>query len=179
MKKCSKCGVIKKPELFQKNLNQCKECRNKKIREWQDKNSDRFKRKKKEWASKNPEKIKEYAQKHNKGYYEKNAKRSAEYYKDYNREIRIANILKMEDSAKEQYEKIFVKSKEDIGKRVGCRENTRALVRRGELIKHPCEVCGELKVEAHHSDYNDPCNINWLCKKHHVELHVLERERNL
>ena len=39
----------------------------------------------------------------------------------------------------------------------------------GRLIKQPCEVCGELNVEAHHKDYTKSLEINWLCITHHNE----------
>lgn len=40
------------------------------------------------------------------------------------------------------------------------------------LFKKPCEVCGEIKVEAHHEDYLKPLQVRWLCKQHHVEAHT-------
>ena len=44
-------------------------------------------------------------------------------------------------------------------------------IRKGELKRKPCEVCGALKVHAHHEDYSQPLNVKWLCPKHHKELH--------
>ena len=41
-------------------------------------------------------------------------------------------------------------------------------LRNGTLFKKPCEVCGEIKVSAHHDDYNKPLKIKWLCKIHHT-----------
>jgi hypothetical protein len=41
-------------------------------------------------------------------------------------------------------------------------------LRNGTLVKKPC-FCGSEKVEAHHSNYLEPLNVEWLCKKHHVE----------
>ena len=41
----------------------------------------------------------------------------------------------------------------------------------GKLIKMPCEKCGDNNSVAHHSDYSDPMNITWLCRKHHREEH--------
>lgn len=52
-----------------------------------------------------------------------------------------------------------------------CRSKTKMLVKRGTLKKQPCEVCGSESVEAHHDDYDDPRNVRWLCKPHHVDLH--------
>jgi hypothetical protein len=45
------------------------------------------------------------------------------------------------------------------------------LKKMGLLKEEPCEVCGELKVEAHHKDYKKPWVVNWLCRKHHYEWH--------
>lgn len=39
------------------------------------------------------------------------------------------------------------------------------------IIRMPCEVCGNPKSEAHHSDYRRPSKVNWLCFRHHRELH--------
>ena len=45
------------------------------------------------------------------------------------------------------------------------------LIAEGKLERGNCEVCGELKAEAHHCNYRYPLRINWLCKTHHSELH--------
>lgn len=45
-------------------------------------------------------------------------------------------------------------------------------VRNGKLKKMPCEVCRELKVQAHHNDYTKPLEVVWLCVTHHKELHT-------
>ena len=44
-------------------------------------------------------------------------------------------------------------------------------ISRGDLIKEPCEVCGNQKAHAHHDDYAEPLNVRWLCDKHHNEWH--------
>jgi len=40
-------------------------------------------------------------------------------------------------------------------------------VKAGELIRQPCEVCGDSKSEGHHKDYTKPLEVEWLCRKHH------------
>jgi len=42
----------------------------------------------------------------------------------------------------------------------------------GKLIRQPCEVCNEPRVQAHHDDYSKPLDVKWLCVKHHAERHV-------
>jgi len=44
--------------------------------------------------------------------------------------------------------------------------------RRGKLIPQPCEVfgCSE-EAQKHHEDYSKPLAVQWLCRKHHMELH--------
>ena len=52
-----------------------------------------------------------------------------------------------------------------------CHVVTGNAIRSGFLVKQPCRICGTSKVEAHHSDYNFPLTVDWLCFKHHRELH--------
>ncbi len=41
----------------------------------------------------------------------------------------------------------------------------------GTLQKQPCEVCGASIVDAHHDRYDQPLDVCWLCRTHHVKLH--------
>jgi hypothetical protein len=47
-------------------------------------------------------------------------------------------------------------------------------VRNGTLVRQPCIRCNEIKVIAHHEDYDYPLVVMWLCqpchKKRHKEL---------
>lgn len=51
------------------------------------------------------------------------------------------------------------------------RSKTKMKIRRGKLIKLPCQICGDEKSEVHHLDYKNPDLIEWLCLKHHREWH--------
>jgi len=43
----------------------------------------------------------------------------------------------------------------------------------GKLIRPTtCELCGgSKKIEAHHSDYNQPLEVAWLCRECHIKVH--------
>lgn len=51
------------------------------------------------------------------------------------------------------------------------RHLTGAAIKLGLLVRQPCEVCGVTKVQAHHTDYNKPLEVQWLCAAHHSDLH--------
>ena len=40
-------------------------------------------------------------------------------------------------------------------------------LRKGTLVKEPCEVCGDVNVHAHHDDYDKKLEVRWLCPLHH------------
>lgn len=45
-------------------------------------------------------------------------------------------------------------------------------LRDGRLTKEPCLFCSEVKVHAHHQDYNKPLDVIWLCPRCHHRLHA-------
>jgi len=50
---------------------------------------------------------------------------------------------------------------------------TNAAVRLGILVRQPCQVegCSVKKVQAHHTDYSRPLEVEWLCRRHHAATH--------
>lgn len=50
----------------------------------------------------------------------------------------------------------------------------RNAIRRNEMQKLPCEICGNKRSEGHHDDYTKPLIVRWLCRKHHKEYHANE-----
>lgn len=46
-------------------------------------------------------------------------------------------------------------------------------LRRGKLIKQPCERCGDPDSQMHHDDYSLPLDVRWLCRPCHLKLHLL------
>lgn len=43
-------------------------------------------------------------------------------------------------------------------------------IRRGKIIRQPCEICGQI-AQAHHEDYSKPLDVKWLCFEHHRIAH--------
>lgn len=52
-----------------------------------------------------------------------------------------------------------------------CRMETRRALRKGFLLRLPCEKCGAAKSECHHEDYSKPLDVHWLCKPCHAVEH--------
>ena len=48
-------------------------------------------------------------------------------------------------------------------------------IRRGELVRQPCEVCGSEPADAHHADYSEPLVVRWFCRRHHQQHHAALR----
>jgi hypothetical protein len=46
-----------------------------------------------------------------------------------------------------------------------------AAVRRGTLVRLPCEVCGDPRSDFHHPNYAEPLVGKFLCRKHHKAVH--------
>lgn len=47
-----------------------------------------------------------------------------------------------------------------------------AAIKRGAIVRQPCEQCGQSPAEAHHDDYSKPMEVRWLCKPHHKQFHA-------
>ncbi len=56
-------------------------------------------------------------------------------------------------------------------KKTRARAITRYAIKKGVLTRRPCEVCGNLKSQAHHPNYINPYKIKWLCFEHHIQVH--------
>ena len=55
-----------------------------------------------------------------------------------------------------------------------CRSYASSYLKRGKILRKPCEVCGE-KAEMHHDDYKKPLEVRWLCRKCHLKIHMDKR----
>lgn len=43
--------------------------------------------------------------------------------------------------------------------------------RAGVLTSRPCQRCGDPDIEMHHRDYDQPLQIDWLCRSCHLQEH--------
>jgi hypothetical protein len=61
---------------------------------------------------------------------------------------------------------------------VKCRAAVRRAVKSKKIIKpESCSVCGNIsKLQAHHSNYNEPLNVIWVCITCHVAIHKMKRQ---
>lgn len=111
------------------------------------------------------------------------------YLKEYyakNREKLLADKREYQKNNKEQLNRYHRKYSKNNRKRVNAWkykwiekniEKRRAEnilwngIRRGKIIKKPCEICQNPKSHAHHPDYSKPLKVLWLCALHHKEIH--------
>lgn len=55
-------------------------------------------------------------------------------------------------------------------KKANCRAYANVYKRRGLLKQEPCK-CGSKKSQMHHEDYDKPLEVEWMCRKCHLEEH--------
>jgi ribosomal protein S27AE len=49
-------------------------------------------------------------------------------------------------------------------------------LKRGKIVRGPCERCGGSPAEMHHDDYGRPLDVRWLCRRCHLDEHSIEDE---
>jgi hypothetical protein len=50
--------------------------------------------------------------------------------------------------------------------------DVRNAIRRGDMVRLPCEVCGLKRSHGHHDDYSRPLEVKWFCALHHKVYHM-------
>lgn len=81
------------------------------------------------------------------------------YCKKCHAEYMRANRKKQAEMAPEEKMKVLA------------RQYLNVYLRRGKVVKKPCEVCGSENSQAHHDDYSKPLEVRWFCREHHLDLH--------
>ena len=100
------------------------------------------------------------------------------------REYRCKECRKFQDRSYEQTDRARSKRSEfrkkyekEQSHKVKAKKAVHRAIRKGALVRQPCEICGEVETEAHHDDYNkdNRLDVRWLCRTHHSELHAEQR----
>ncbi len=140
----------------------------------------------KKYYAEHKEEARIYSKKYNIEHREQNRQRCKIYNKKHRHELiekqRIYNDAHKEESkiySKKYYEKnraeILAASldyKQNNPEKAKAHRIVRTAIKAGTLIKQPCEVCGTTaRIAAHHKDYTEPLEVNWLCQSHHQRLH--------
>lgn len=164
--KCKKCRKMKEPGCLNGSL--CKQCRAQKARE-------------KYAELKNATGEVPYANKSPICGCGKPKKPRRSYCTECSTESdkRRRNLLMSDpEYRKKLREKHLIRYQEDaeFQKKELCRKQAKKAIRSGILLRMPCEVCKEIKSEAHHDDYDKPLDVRWLCRKHHGEHHRTLKE---
>lgn len=55
--------------------------------------------------------------------------------------------------------------------KANARSYANVYLKRGLLIKQPCNLCGSPDSQMHHEDYTKPLKVDWLCRPCHLKLH--------
>jgi hypothetical protein len=116
----------------------------------------------KEYYRNNGEERRRYARKHRLDHIE-------EYRAKARLEKKHLNMSDKEKARKKEYKRLYELK---YPQRKRCKNIVKDHIKRGTLVKEPCEVCGESGwVHAHHTNYNKPLDVMWLCPIHHSQWH--------
>lgn len=157
-KKCKKCEAKRQLQYYYDNKEKVMELRKKNPNFY--KNQATYVRR---YHKRHPEYLKEYQRKNAKNILE----RGRIYYKN-NKEKILDRVKKYQkENAKERL--IYDKNRDKF--KMSARNKLRYAVMVGKIKKQPCEICGEIKTQGHHTDYSKPLDIMWLCTVHHGMQH--------
>ena len=163
-KKCSKCGLTQPTANFGADrakrdglTSQCRQCRV----EYRVANRKRITEHQRQHYAANQERLTEQRR----AFYAANRERSIEQAHAYQqtlkgRATRNASVNKWRANNPE---------------RLGAQREFRNAMRRGEITRQPCIVCGDPNAHGHHVVYSLPLAVSWLCSQHHMQAHALHR----
>lgn len=177
MKFCKKCKSDKEDQEFYKNHDDCKKCWNlycSKRRIEQIQKDPNYLLKRREylikWRQENPDKIKNYT----KTSLEKNKEKIYARRKTPENRIKINELVKdwRKRNKDRHRENEKIRRKKENKKQLA-RSLIKKHLMRGKIIKPTmCDICKkEGKIEAHHTDYEKPLEIMWLCTVCHRHQH--------
>ena len=97
------------------------------------------------------------------------------YYKEWylrNRKKKIAQTIEYKKTPRGRLAQKRASKNQKLKnpEKYKARQEVLKALRKGTLVKKPCEVCGDVYSQAHHDDYSNPLKVRWFCQKHHDEL---------
>lgn len=98
-------------------------------------------------------------------------KACARYDVRENRKKRLDYYLEYDRKRSKNPERIRAIAASEAPEKKSARLALRYAVSKGIIKRKPCEVCGNVKSEAHHDDYSKPLDVMWVCRKHHADIH--------
>lgn len=170
-KQCTKCETTKpvgefyKAKSRPKGRSHCISCMRNQRRRWILKNEERLAMYRATYRKNNKERITEWRK--------SNRERAREYMSDW-RKRNTERLIEYRKSTerKEKHAASVARSRRKWPIRQQARNKVQQAIKCGALKQQPCIVCGsEQNIEAHHSDYSKPLDVDWLCRKHHVLWH--------
>lgn len=100
-------------------------------------------------------------------YYKRNVKKCIDKATRWRKE----NPEQYRKSSLPSHRKASARTRRARPEEVKARRIVNNAIRSGKIKRLPCEVCGNVRSEAHHEDYAKPLEVVFLCKTHHVEAH--------
>lgn len=113
---------------------------------------------------------------------EERRKADPDTHRERARAYREANPEQFREYARDSYKRRkawYLSDQRDRRAGEGGRQmmNARAAVyravKKGDLVRQPCEGCGATdNIDGHHEDYSRPLDVSWLCRRCHKRLHA-------
>ncbi|MBS0654123.1 MAG: hypothetical protein JSR39_11435 [Verrucomicrobia bacterium] len=181
MRRCSKCKKEKLEDEFHKDKSQvqgisyeCKSCKSERRKISRKENPEHYRNQQKNNLEKNYTSIRESQ----KRFYTQNRESILSKRRELYR-INRENILKKENERRKTpefrayargYQQKLRKERKEL---IYSWSLVAKAIKKGKMIKgDKCELCGSVcKIEGHHADYSKPLEVQWICKKCHVNLH--------
>ncbi len=90
--------------------------------------------------------------------------------------IEARKLYSLTDNCKQSRKKSVQKYR--VNNRIKQRASNKVAyyLKKGDIKKELCAICGSSNSQAHHPDYNYPLDVIWLCPKHHREEHNRMKE---
>jgi len=85
---------------------------------------------------------------------------------------RLKNDMDYREATNKRLRGMGQKWKKHNPDKVAIQRKLQRAVKNGDIERLPCEICGELESHGHHEDYSKPLDVNWLCRSHHVKVHL-------